>query len=57
MNEVYEIVFCYSPFYVTKEVIELARRELPEGFRLATIEKQTPAVDMRPCIRLSSSSS
>jgi phosphoglycerate dehydrogenase-like enzyme len=45
MNEVYEIVFCYSPFYVTKEVIELARRELPEGFRLATIEKQTPAVE------------
>jgi phosphoglycerate dehydrogenase-like enzyme len=45
MNEVYEIVFCYSPFYVTKEVIELARRELPEGFRLATIEKQTPAAE------------
>jgi len=45
MNEVYEIVFCFSPVYVTKEVIELAHRELPEGFRLATIEKQTPAAE------------
>jgi phosphoglycerate dehydrogenase-like enzyme len=45
MTEVYEVVFCYSPFYVTEEVIELARRELPEGFRLTAIEKQTPAAE------------
>jgi phosphoglycerate dehydrogenase-like enzyme len=45
MTKAYEIVFCYSPFYVTKEVLELAHCELPEGFILSAIEMQTPAAE------------
>ncbi len=36
------LVFCFDPVYVTEEVVEIARRELPPGFRLAAIEKDHP---------------
>jgi phosphoglycerate dehydrogenase-like enzyme len=39
MNGKYQVVFGYSPVYITPEVIDLAHKELPEGFELATIEK------------------
>jgi phosphoglycerate dehydrogenase-like enzyme len=42
MNQDDQIVFCFNPLYVTQEVVNLARTELPEGFRLTLIEKDIP---------------
>lgn len=36
------VVFGYSPAYVTPEIVELARAELPEGLELAPVAKATP---------------
>jgi phosphoglycerate dehydrogenase-like enzyme len=42
MDKEHQIVFCFNPVYVTQEVVDLARIELPEGFRVTSIEKDIP---------------
>lgn len=36
------IVFCFHPGYVTEDVVRIARRDLPPGFRLEAIPKDFP---------------
>jgi phosphoglycerate dehydrogenase-like enzyme len=42
MSKNYNIVFCYNPAYVSDEVVEAAKKELPKGFNLVSIERDTP---------------
>jgi phosphoglycerate dehydrogenase-like enzyme len=42
MNEEDQIVFGFSPVYITKEVVELAHAKLPVGYKLTVIEKNAP---------------
>ena len=45
MEREFKIVFCFHPGYVTEEVVEIARRELPPGFRLSAIPRDFPEQD------------
>ncbi|MFO7981056.1 MAG: NAD(P)-dependent oxidoreductase [Candidatus Aminicenantes bacterium] len=42
MKEKFTIVFCYNPAYVPPQVIEVAKRDLPEGFELIPVERDAP---------------
>jgi phosphoglycerate dehydrogenase-like enzyme len=42
MEQELKIVFCFHPGYVTEEVVAIARRELPSGFRLSAIPRDFP---------------
>lgn len=42
MEEKFTVVFCFDPMYVTQEVVDVAERDLPEGFDLIAIEKDIP---------------
>jgi len=42
MEEKYTIAFCFNPAYVPDEVIDIARKSLPDGFELIAIGKDHP---------------
>jgi len=45
MDREWTIVFCYHPGYVTDDVVRIARRDLPPGFRLEPIPRNVPQRD------------
>jgi len=42
MEDKYTVVFCFNPAYVPADVIDIARKSLPDGFELIAIEKDYP---------------
>ena len=43
MEKKHTIVFCFNPAYIPIEVIEVAQRDLPDGFELIAIERDFPS--------------